>query len=190
MMVCHLSHHHLLSANLTLSPPPLSIPPPPLIPSSPSLPPSPSFPLVPSSPPPLVPPPSSLPPPPFPLLPSPLLSLPTALQNVVLVWREVVEELRYRWENGHIIPKLVANRSVPLCPVCVTQHGPSLPAACLRDPPTLRRACSTSGYRYSCLRPIPERTSELACPLPILESHSHSPTTPPPPLPIPPYLSP
>ena len=28
----------------------------------------------------------------------------------------VVVELRYRWENGHLIPKLVANRSVPLCP--------------------------------------------------------------------------
>lgn len=129
-MVCHLSHHHLLSANLTLSPPPHSIPPPPFIPSSPSLPPSPSFSLVPSSPPP-----SSL----------PLLSLPTALQNVVLVWREVVEELRYRWENGHIIPKLVANRSVPLCPVSCLCHlcdsaWPLPPCSLPEGPPNLE-AC-------------------------------------------------
>ena len=176
-MVCHLSHHHLLSANLTLSPPPHSIPPHPFIPSSPSLPPSPSFPLVPSSPPP-----SSLPlpPPPFPLLPSPCSPFQQLCRMLcwcgVKWWRsfatagKMVTSFPSSWPTA-----LYHCALCPVCATCVTQHGPSLPAACPRDPPTLRHACSTSGYRYSCLRPIPERTSELAFPLPILESHSHSP---------------
>lgn len=109
MMVCHLSHHPLLSDNLTLSSPPC--PSPSVVPLSP---PTSSLPLLPS-----------------PLLPLPLLSLPTALQNIVLVWREVVEELRYRWENGHLIPKLATNCSVLCPPVLLSSpsHPPSLQLA-------------------------------------------------------------